>query len=218
MAGHPARFSDSILVEALRLLHEHEIMGGRVLDPFAGTGKGVEFLNRWGFTAQGIDLEPAQAWGGGKVKNVYVGDALATGFANKVFDLIFTSPCYGNRFADRDMRPSCAGTYMKGLGREAKVGSACHLQWGQAYRDLHADAWNEARRVLKPHGHLLLNISDHYRDKKPMPVSAWHIEALGYLGFEWIDAKPVHTPRQKKGANAQYRCEAEWLHLFKLVA
>lgn len=216
--GHPAKFTDSILVEALRMLHDHDVHDGRMLDPFAGTGKGVEFMRRWGYAAEGIDLEPSKAWDGVQAKNCRVGNALSTGYAEHTFDIVFTSPTYGNRFADRDMRPSCAGTYMKGLGRQARKGSSCHLQWGAEYRAMHERAWLEARRVLKPHGVLLLNVSDHYRDKRPQPVTAFHIGALIELGFEWVDAKPVPTPRMKNGANAQYRCEVEWLHLFKRVA
>ena len=223
--SHPAKFTTSILEHAVEMLNERLDLASMtdpptVLDPFAGTGKGVEYLRDHGYDAIGVDLEPAGSWGesshsGG---HVYHGDALALQWAASTFDVIFTSPTYGNRFADRDMRKSCAGTYMKGLQREASEGSSCHMQWGPKYREFHLLAWNEARRVLKPGGYFLLNISDHYRNKMPQPVSAFHVEVLCELGFEWIDAKAVPAPRMKNGANAQYRCAVEWLHLFKFVA
>lgn len=221
--SHPAKFTDSILERAVEMLDERIDDEHRpflsVLDPFAGTGKGVNYLRLHGYDAIGVDLEPSTAWGD-EIANphVIVGSALDLDLADDCIDVIFTSPTYGNRFADRDMRKSCAGTYMKGLQREASEGSSCHLQWGPKYQLFHINAWTEARRVLKPGGLFLLNISDHYRDKMPVPVSAFHIEVLGELGFEWIDAKAVPTPRMKNGANAQYRCAVEWLHLFKLVS
>lgn len=214
--AHPAKFTDSILEQASRILEFRLHAGARVLDPFAGTGKGVAYLRGHGFDALGVDLEPVLAWGQGDewVAPVYQGDAtnLATLFIDETFDAIFTSPTYGNRFADKDMRPSCAGTYAKGLQRVASEGSSCHLQWGERYREFHRRAWVEARRVLKPDGLFLLNISDHYRDKRVQPVTAWHLEALTELGFEWIDARSVLTPRLTRGANSA-RCEVEWLHL-----
>lgn len=213
---HPAKFTDSILEEAARVLWSHVPRSALILDPFAGTGKGVAFLRERGYTnAMGTDLEPAKEWG-----EVY-GDVaqcdalnLATLFLPESLDAVFTSPTYGNRFADRDMRESCAGTYAKGLGRHASEGSSCHLQWGPRYREFHEEAWSEVERVLKPGGVFLLNISDHYRNKSVQPVTAWHVSTICDLGFEWIDARSVATPRMTRGVNSK-RCAVEWLHLFR---
>lgn len=236
--SHGAKFSDPILEAALGMLDERLSLEAvaqmadsgetdvYVLDPFAGTGKGVDFLRSRGYDARGIDLEPADAWGDAIVSPyVELGNALDLDVADGSVDVVFTSPTYGNRFADRDMRPSVAGTYMKSLGREASEGSSCHMQWGPAYREFHAAAWAEVRRVLrKPAsaierngGLFLLNISDHYRDRQPVGVAAWHVKAICALGFEWVDARSVSTDRLTRGANPT-RCEVEWLMLFRLVS
>lgn len=216
--SHPAKFTDSILEEAARVLWARLPKSAVILDPFAGTGKGVAFLRERGFDhAVGTDLEPAGAWGDAVSypELVALCDAtnLGTLFLPESIEAVFTSCTYANRFADKDMRPSCAGTYAKGLGRHATPGSSCHLQWGDAYREFHLQAWSEVATVLKPGGLFLLNVSDHYRKKSVQPVTAWHVSTICELGFEWIDARSVATPRMTRGANAK-RCEVEWLHLF----
>lgn len=215
--SHPAKFTDSILEEAARVLWSHLPSGARILDPFAGTGKGVAFLRERGYSnAIGSDLEPADSWvdtAGNRALVIPYVNALALPNDDASFDAVFTSPTYGNRFADKDMRESCAGTYAKGLGRHAAEGSSCHLQWGDAYREFHAQAWAEVARGLVPNGLFLLNISDHYRAKRVQPVTAWHVSTICALGFEWIDARSVATPRMTRGVNSK-RCAVEWLHLF----
>lgn len=210
MAKHCAKFTDDLLPLAVEMLQDEgaEI----VLDPFAGTGKGVEYLRAKGFKAWGLELEPEWAecsqW-------VDQGDALDNPYPAQSFDAVFTSPTYGNRMADRDMRPSVAGTYVKSLGRHASEGSSCHLQWGDAYRDFHAAAWIEVKRVLTPRGVFLLNIKDHVRGGKVQPVSLWHCQTLGSLGFDLIRQEFVRTPSLRNGRNGDARVNGEWLLLFR---
>lgn len=218
--SHPAKFSDVILERAVAMLDSRPDVPryATVLDPMAGTGKGVDFLRAHEYEAVGIDLEPVDAWGDAIAsKYVGVGNALDLDFDDDSFDVVFTSCTYGNRMADRDLRPSVAGTYAKGLGRHASAGSSCHLQWGAGYREFHRAAWGEVGRVLKPGGLFLLNVSDHYRAKRPVAVAAWHLRMLGEFGFEWVAAAPVETPRLGRGANGKARCEVEWLHLAKKI-
>lgn len=211
MNAHPAKFSDPILEAAAEILLERVATGSHVLDPFAGTGKGVRRLSELGYNAFGVELEPEAC------DELYVvqGDALDLAPSDASIDAVFTSPAYGNRMADRDMRPSVAGTYMKWLGREASEGSSCHLQWGDAYREFHEKAWAEVWRVLRPGGWFLLNIKDHPRNKRVQPVSAWHVHAICLLGFTWEDAHRIDTPGNRKGANKQLVVEHEWLHAFR---
>src|SRR5712692_2421523 len=109
-----ARFSPDIL-EAIAELVGDLPRSSRVLDPFAGVG-GVHAL---GFDSVGVELETEWAT---QHPRTIVANALALPFAPGTFDAVITSPAYGNRLADRDMRPSCAGTYAKWLGREASAG------------------------------------------------------------------------------------------------
>ncbi|HEY5170692.1 MAG TPA: hypothetical protein VIK54_03085, partial [Acidimicrobiia bacterium] len=183
----------------------------RVLDPFAGVG-GVHAL---GFDSVGVELEPEWAT---QHPRTLVANALALPFAPGTFDAVITSPAYGNRLADRDMRPSCAGTYAKWLGREASAGSACHLQWGDPYRAFHQAAWCEAVRVLRFGGRFVLNVSDHVRDKRRQAVTAWHVRTLLELGLAFRDCVAVITPRLRNGANAEARVPAELIVAFEKVA
>lgn len=212
---HPAKFSPEILDE---LRHQLEGFEGRILDPFAGAG-GVHALQNGSGTAPvgsgvrvtyGIELEPEWA---AMHKHTIVGDATNIQFPTASFDAVVTSPCYGNRMADKDMRASVASTYMKQLGREASAHSACHLQWTEApgnpssgYKVLHRAAWREANRVLVPGGIFLLNIKDHYRGEQRMKVSGWHVQTLQSLGMTVTDIVPVKTRHMKNGANTENRC------------
>jgi hypothetical protein len=83
------------------------------------------------------------------------------------------------------------------------------MQWGEAYRTLHREVWQESVRVLKPGGLFVLNISDHVRGGKVMPVTAWHTSALADLGVIWKYRLPVETPRMRYGQNSALRVSHE---------
>jgi SAM-dependent methyltransferase len=128
--------------------------------------------------------------------------------------------CAGGMFRGADCSPceTCSGsgltpsrrqTYRIALGRPLSRGSAASLQWGPSYRSLHAAAWHEARRVLRPGGLIVVNVSNHVRGGRVQPVAEWHLDRLLRLGFLLVEARAVATPRMRHGQNYDLRVEAE---------
>jgi tRNA G10 N-methylase Trm11 len=156
----------------------------------------------------GVEIEPE--WAAMDWRTV-VGDATALPFPDDVFDVVATSPCYGNRLADHHEAKdgSVRHSYTHDLGRRLHPNNAGQLHWGEAYRDLHDRAWRESVRVLRPGGRFLLNISDHVRKGAVQPVTAWHVETLKGLGLVVVDHWELSTPRLRFGANANTRVDCE---------
>lgn len=206
---HPAKFSASIIVAIDELLLERSFEG-RILDPFAGVG-GIHVFHdprgrRW---TTGVELEPE--WAHEHVRT-RVGNAtrLPPSWTG-AFSAVITSPPYGNRMADKDMRPSVAATYMKQLGRESSPGSMNHLQWGPAYQRLAMGFMLEAWRVLEDGGDFLLNVSNHVRKNTVIDVVGWYVDHVEAFGFEIDEVRCIPTPRMRNGANAKNRVPAEAL-------
>lgn len=253
---HPAKFTNSILERAYeRLDVERFVMlqsEPRVLDPFAGTGKGVDALWREGFDTVGVELEPEWA-AESMTGRVIVGNALALPFEDQSFDAIFTSPTYGNRMADhhvaRDACKPCEGTgidaesyvpathltpseaspcrkcdgsglsrrntYTHALGRKLTEDNSGAMQWGPQYRTFHSRAWEEAWRVIRPGGVLLLNMKDHVRHGQRQRVTEWHADTLHAIGFDHEASDLVYTPGNRQGANGAVRIPFEYLLTFR---
>jgi hypothetical protein len=201
---HPAKYSNAILEQMRPYLH------GRVLDPFAGTGKLRDIYPE----AYLNELEPEWAVQGPAST---IGDALHLPYAKHSFDTIATSPCYGNRMADHHNAADASKriTYRHTLGRPLHTNSAGSLQWGEKYRNFHVEAWYECHRVLKPGGLFLLNVSDHIRNGMIVNVSAWHNDVLAQMGFMPINSHLIRTPRMRRGANYDLRVEHEFLFVVK---
>jgi SAM-dependent methyltransferase len=248
---HPAKFSAPIVAEIRRVLGTYAptspLFPVTVLDPFAGPG-GIHQLAADGYATTGIEIEAD--WARSHPRTICA-DSTRMPIADASFDVVCTSPCYGNRMADtydgsRDRCTACAGdgqartltgavlagepcdacagtglrpskryTYRIALGHDLTDGSAAGMQWGHDYRELHRSVWTETRRVLKPRGLLLVNISDHIRDRAPQGVDLWHAATLGELGFRLVESRPIVTQRSKNGANRDARTLCEWLLVFR---
>ena len=199
---HPARYPQEVL-DVFR--DELEGVTGPVLDPFAGTGR-IHLLGR--DDTIGVEIEPE--WARLHPRTVH-GDATDLPFEDASFGAVATSPCYGNRMADRyDGRDgSRRHTYRIALGRPLSDGSAAGLQWGASYRDLHQRAWRETHRVLRPGGIILVNVADHIRRGVRQPVTAFHWEALQQTGFEPVRVRHVATRGMRHGRNRELRTDGE---------
>lgn len=214
---HPAPYSPEILKVMARWIRTESFTTGkrqrrmRVLDPFAGTGR-VHQLPGLTF---GIELEPEWAE---MHPRTQVGTALELPWRSNSFDVVATSPCYGNRFADSHNAQdgSRRRGYKHDLGRMPTEGSSAVMQWGRPYKDFHLDAWEEVVRVLRPGGLFILNISDHIRGGKRQFVSAWHCGVIEEMGLEAVCRQDVPTRRMRQGQNHAARVECEHVFAFRM--
>ena len=199
---HPAKFSDVLIEQIDKMVVTHS----SVLDPFAGVGTIHKLHPRC--ETYGIEIEPE--WANMHPRTI-VGNALDLPFSNDTFDYVVTSPCYGNRMADHHNAKDSSRrmTYTHTLGRTLHDDNSGKMQWGKEYRSFHNTAWMEVRRVLKPYGNFILNISDHIRKGERVPVTSWHIETLRSLGFIMVNEIKIPTPRMRFGQNHAARIEYE---------
>jgi hypothetical protein len=218
---HPCKFSDSILAELDRILHDDPQPVERVIvDPFAGTGEKLDLILRRSEWA-GIELEGEWA---SMNPNVRKGDALdPTAYPPRI-GAIVTSTTYGNRFGDCYLGPPCpsckAGrdvpaegcklcygvgadptgrsSYAVSLGRPPSRGSSAAMKWGPKFWLFHQRWLRLAAFVLDPGPRrLILNVSDFNVDRKRVYAPSWWIEAAEAAGFRLDYALPVVTPRLK---------------------
>jgi hypothetical protein len=221
---HPARFSKSILAEIGSLVDAEVRRRNRtlrLLDPFAGVGKVHRLcdgdlpgqLTLFGFAAAGVEtvgVEFEPEWASQHPRTM-VGDARSLPFAAASFDVVVTSPTYGNRMADHHNAKdgSRRVTYRHTLGRPLTPGNSGSMQWGEKYRQLHQRSWSEVRRVLTHDELFVLNVSNHIRAGEEVPVVEWHLETLLGKGFRLEADIPVHTGRMRFGENHASRVDCE---------
>lgn len=223
---HPALFSAKILEVMAEQIAEHAPADPLVLDPFGGLGLAHRLTEMVACRVVTSELEPE--WASQSPGPAVVGDVLTLPFRDRSFDVIATSPCYGNRMADhheaRDVCRECDGggcltcrgtgltvrnTYRHQLGRELTAGSAAAMQWGPAYRAFHQAAWAAALDVAKPGALILCNVKNHVRGGDVQPVVEWHLTEWFVQGCTLLAAVPVKAPGQRFGKNGEARVDHE---------
>ncbi len=217
-AKHPAPFTDVIIERFAHIVGEYvaerETKSVQILDPFAGIGgihKIPGLLGPVSVAVETVGVEIEENWANAHPLTL-VGDATALPFVDDSFDFVMTSCCYGNRMADHhDAKDDSKRiTYRHCYGEELQENNAGMMQWTDAkYKTLHRKAWMEARRVLKPDGIFVLNISNHIRKGKIMRVVEWHLATLLDMGLSVEYVERIHTPRMGFGQNGQLRVNHE---------
>lgn len=234
---HPATYSKPILqlFEAIifeRLDHTPFRQSVKVLDPFAGTGK-IHTLAREDVETTGVEIQEQyvhpELFGIEDWKpnpNTVLGDATAmaqswTGY----FDMVMTSPTYGNRFSDRHHAKDASKrrSYTHDLRRMTgnptlELHPTNTGRYGfhtRQYKDLHRKAWQEVWRVLKPGGWFVLNVSDIIKNNEVVEVAQWHHDVATEIGFDTRKVLPVETRRLRYGRNASARAAYEMIYVLE---
>ena len=222
---HPCPFSKALmptLIEACAGFPE----GSLLVDPFAGIGRAGDIAAVHGYRFVGVELEPEYAE---QHPDVLVGDSteLTTLIPPGTVDIIVTSPTYGGRMADqylgspKDREHEAATgkirrrTYAVSLRRTLAENNTGRYQWGDRYRLLHIDVWQECFKVLRPGGRMVLNVSNHIRKHEEQRVADWHDGVLQVLGFVRKERIMVRTPRYRDGANRDARVAAEYVFIYE---
>jgi len=210
LVRHPAKFSD-VLLPIFEDVSNKYFPDGKILDPFAGTGEKIKKL--FGDRVVTLEIEPEWAF----MQNDVQGDATQLPFRNENFQAILTSITYGNRMADcHNARDSSRrNTYTHVIGHNLHDNNTGKMNWGKKYRDMHALAWKECCRVLKPSGYIVLNISNHIRKGKEIDVSGWHRDLIVSWGLTLQEEILVPTPRLRYGANSNLRVDNEKVIIFQ---
>lgn len=127
-APHPAKWSEAIL-DAIAD-NAFELLGdrARVLDPFAGVGLTRLADHLPDHDVAGVELEPE--WTPDTAGMVRA-NTLALPFRSDAFDVLVTSPAYGNRMADaheaRDRCRHCSDGSVERLATPEEVDAGCEL-------------------------------------------------------------------------------------------
>ena len=222
MTPHPAKFNERLLDAIWDVLIAHNLQdnpGLTLLDPFAGTGRVCELRDR-GFSGRFVLNELESEWAYQAHETYHpaltiIGDARSIPNPAPAYDLVVTSPCYGNRMADchtpSEEDTSKRNTYRHQLGRMPSEGSAAVLQWGPEYREFHLAAWVEAHRVMRPGGLMVVNMKDHYRGDERQYVTDWHAGVLETIFGCTVSRTQVPCKGNRQGANGTKRVPYEEL-------
>lgn len=216
-APHPAKFNRDILDRIVHAIQWHTVTpeDALVFDPFGGTGKVFEILDIFpNYHITALEIEPRWAsWD----PRITLGDALNNGFPDEHFDLVVTSPTFGNRMADHHNAKdgSKRNTYRHQYGEDLQPNNSGTLQWGDKYRDFHNAAWKETVRTMVPGGFFILDIKDHIRKGKVQRVSDWHVHALISAGISYVDTLRVNVKGNRQGQNGDVRVDHSDIIVFE---
>jgi hypothetical protein len=167
---HPAKFPKRVLDRLREMLAvERERVGHlKVLDPFAGPG-GIHELAEETVETYGVEIQPE--WAAAHPSTI-CGSVLELPsiFPAGLFDVICTSPCYGNRMADShvaaEVCSACGGTGIVGETYDTHRCEACD---GTGKRDHHRNTYAHSLRaagvepVVSPDNAMVIQWGPAYR-------------------------------------------------------
>lgn len=187
---HPATYPQAVLDIFAEFVQPDDV----VLDPFGGVGGIHQLRQMVECTTVAIELEPE--WAAASPHTI-CGDArrAAELVGGRRFNVIATSPAYGNRLADDYVAsdPQARRSYAIDLGRSLTDGNGAGMHYASngEYEQLHYQVWWQAMTLLEPGGLFLLNCKDFQRAGKVMPVTGWHMAVLSDFGLVAIDLRTL---------------------------
>ena len=215
---HPAKFSQPILEELRQIVDVFVPAFGRrplrVLDPMAGVGTIHQLQDAGRIATTGLEIEPEWAE---QHPGTIEGDATDMPFGSASFEMIVTSPPYGNRMADQFVSKDGTTriTYYHFLGRRLHENSSAGMHFGPEYCKTMRDILVECKRVLVPDGVFVLNVSDFIRAGKIVPVAQFYLDEMIRLRYKVVADKAIPTQRMRYGANHRLRVESERVIVFR---
>lgn len=211
MIRHPAKYNDNFIP----IFAAYVEPGSSVLDPFGGTGK-IFNLREYCPDVDIYCVEIEKEWADLHPETIH-GDFFKVDLPTSFFDTIITSPTYGNRMADHHNARdgSKRNTYRHSLNRPLDDNNSGKMQWGREYRRFHLDAWCRAFELLRPGGLLIVNVKDHIRKGKQIPVSRFMCLAAYVSGFRWVEGVVIESPGIREGANRNLRVDHENIYVFQ---
>jgi len=203
---HPAKYTDGLIPIFQRMIPA----GSLVLDPFAGTGK----IHLLPFETVGVEIEKEWA---DMHPDTICADSTSLPFTDGSFDVICTSPTYGNRMADHHNAKdgSKRNTYTHVLGRQLHNNNTGRMHFGEKYKALHIAVYLECKRVLRDGGLFILNVKNFIKQGKEVDVFNWHKDALENIGFSLIEIDRLAVNGNGFGANSKARVQHEIVAKFK---
>lgn len=203
---HPAIMGPHILEVCKKFLPKERC---RVLDPFAGVGTTAKSLPE--HDVVGIEIE--EEWASQFDKTIH-GNSMEIIPTLGKFDVILTSPCYGNRMADDFISKdgSKRVTYRHCLGKELSGGTASNLYFGKKnkkYEIFHEKIWKLCVDSLEDEGLFILNCKDFICNGEVKGVTEWHVNFLKGLGMVEVGREIVHSRGMRLGANCKARVDYE---------
>lgn len=139
---------------------------------------------------------------GGTGKVLKPGTRMDPGVRDRRYPTVKCAKCDGKGIRNHHRRG-----YTHNLGRALSENNSGALQWGPEYREFHADWLKLAFDLVRRR--LVLNVSDHIRDKQRQPVVRWFLDTAIDVGFEWTGSTAVPTNRMRDGANREARVPYE---------
>lgn len=200
--SHPAVMSQAIMDACKLFLPRKQC---RILDPFAGIGTTAKLLPE--HKVVGIEIE--KEWADFHESTI-CGDSKDIIPTLGKFDVVLTSPTYGNRMADDFKATNSTGraTYRHKLGRMLSEGTTSNLYFdkkNKKYETLHFDIWGKCVDALVSKGLFILNCKDFIALGELKEVSKWHVDTLQFLGLKIVGHHKVEQRGMRYGANSNVR-------------